>query len=776
MIKVVDMKSIVSVHKFTILCVVTVILSSPLVGATGEVALYHLDDNANDASGNGNHGTVYGGASWTSGQCNSALDFDGSNDYIQVPDSSSMDVTGSLSILAWIKKTDQSTTDVMANKKFAYDFATKTDGKLRVYIGTGSGWGSGFSGNTDVVDGNWHHVAFTYDDVNNELITYVDEVEDGSTIYTDSLGASTYDLYIGRDPGASRFNGRIDEVRIYNRVLSQSEVQAEMGCDGGMTTISCTGSSVHDCRGSSASVSSIDLVSAPSAAGAGDSITVRVDWTGWHWNDDNHFAFFMKPTSGGSWQYIDSCKTYQADSETNYYTMDCPITIPSDYNGEYYIRVTANDYQGYCEPGEAYADAEGETVITISISRTFISCTGETTHFCTDYHDSISSIDLISAPPEADAEDTITLQVDWDGWHYTDDNIFAFFMKPVSGSSWEYVDSCTTYQDDSGTNYYTMDCLVTIPSDYAGDYYIKVTANGYGGYCEPGETGIDAESDGSTIITITGVLTAGETVSGNGNTYYKYTADPATPVYITLTMGGSDDYDLYVKWDGSVPGPDNWDCRPLYDVGTTEVCRSESISGTIHIYVDEYYSLEGFQIRVDQGGKMCIDKLWSPKYWTSANELYRTSDHVAYRQSFKWDTEHLNALIESDRTSYEYEIRRPYTPDVWDALWYEFPTCYMAYTSNIPNDDPWVTEESDLGLCELCSEFPAISCDEEFATVTRYSEHAPPFDTAHWYYVEVQFIRKDPDWTIDMQTESEAGKITWPPTWTCKMTVEKETS
>jgi len=272
-----------------------------------------------------------------------------------------------------------------------------------------------------------------------------------------------------------------------------------MECGGGTTTISCTGNSVHDCRGSSASVSSINVVSAPSVAGAGDSINVRVDWTGWHWDDDNHFAFFMKPTSSGSWQYIDSCKSYQADEDIgNKYTMDCPITIPSDYNGDYYIRVTANDNYGYCEPGESNVDAEGETVITVS--RISISCTEDSSHSCSS-HDSVSSIDLVSAPPSGSPGDSIVVGVDWTGWHWTDENHFALFMKPTSGGSWEYVDSCYTYQDDSGTNYYTMDCDMSVPSKYsAGTYYLGVTANDDYGYCEPGESGVDAE--GQTTIEV----------------------------------------------------------------------------------------------------------------------------------------------------------------------------------------------------------------------------------------------------------------------------------
>ena len=130
-------------------------------------------------------------------------------------------------------------------------------------------------------------------------------------------------------------------------------------------SLSCTGDPSHSCS-SYDSVSSIDSVSTVSQANPGDTITVTVDWTGWHWGDPNHFAFFMKLTSGGSWEFVDSCSTFKSDSNVgNHYTMDCPITVPSGYSGNYYIRVTANDYGGYCNPGESGVDAEGSTTIII---------------------------------------------------------------------------------------------------------------------------------------------------------------------------------------------------------------------------------------------------------------------------------------------------------------------------------------------------------------------------------------------------------------------------
>src|SRR3989344_8994034 len=81
---------------------------------------------ANDSSGNGNTGAISGGATYTTGGIPatpgnvSALTFDGVDDYVQVPDAAALDVTGVLSISAWVK-TSNAGTQILARKTFAYE-------------------------------------------------------------------------------------------------------------------------------------------------------------------------------------------------------------------------------------------------------------------------------------------------------------------------------------------------------------------------------------------------------------------------------------------------------------------------------------------------------------------------------------------------------------------------------------------------------------------------------------------------------------------------------
>lgn len=76
---------------------------------TGDIAgLWHFDEGSGttvmDSSGNGNNGSIYG-ANWTTGKIGSAIYFNGTNDYVEIPDDSSLDITGNITIIAWINET-----------------------------------------------------------------------------------------------------------------------------------------------------------------------------------------------------------------------------------------------------------------------------------------------------------------------------------------------------------------------------------------------------------------------------------------------------------------------------------------------------------------------------------------------------------------------------------------------------------------------------------------------------------------------------------------------
>jgi PKD repeat protein len=96
----------------------------------GLVAYYPFNGNANDESGNGNHGVVHGAslASDRFGKFNSAFKFDGLESYIEIPDSSSLDFTSEFSLSVWVNSNTQSTDKytvggIILNKEFSYELA-----------------------------------------------------------------------------------------------------------------------------------------------------------------------------------------------------------------------------------------------------------------------------------------------------------------------------------------------------------------------------------------------------------------------------------------------------------------------------------------------------------------------------------------------------------------------------------------------------------------------------------------------------------------------------
>ncbi|MHA1288403.1 MAG: LamG domain-containing protein, partial [Candidatus Thorarchaeota archaeon] len=181
------------------------------------------DANASNSDG-------YTIPSLVDGKFRKALTFDGVDDYVDLGISDSLNITDAITIEAWVKTNSVSVGGyIEANghsfsqsKGHSIDF---TSSKVRFDIGNGTASGSVSSDNT-IIDGNWYHVAGTWDGSTVKL--YVNGIQQSTTaslagpiVYTGGnqiIGA----LY----SGGGFFNGTIDEVRIWNRTLSPEEINA----------------------------------------------------------------------------------------------------------------------------------------------------------------------------------------------------------------------------------------------------------------------------------------------------------------------------------------------------------------------------------------------------------------------------------------------------------------------------------------------------------------------------------------------------------------------
>ena len=217
--------------------VTTSITTTTSVTGGGDLVVYYpFNGSADDKSGRGNHGTV-SGASLTSDRddnANSAYSFDGDNDYIEVSDHDTLDLTGEFTITAWVKPESSygqesfnhidvvSKWGIAGEGEAAYLLGVNSSGKVVVF--THNGYANSEHESTGTIPaGSWSHIVGVREGTT--LKVYINGVIDSS--YSDSLAPqnSTLNLAIGQLPeGGNNFHGCIDEVRIYNRALSSSEI------------------------------------------------------------------------------------------------------------------------------------------------------------------------------------------------------------------------------------------------------------------------------------------------------------------------------------------------------------------------------------------------------------------------------------------------------------------------------------------------------------------------------------------------------------------------
>ena len=209
----------------------------------GLVAAFGFDEGTGsttaDASGNGNVGTI-SGAAWTpAGRFGQALSFDGTNDWVTVADSASLDLTTGMTVEAWVRPTTLTGWRTVLLKErsggLAYSlYAHNNDPNPAVTIHRATqpieDWVSGAG---PLALNAWTHLAGTYDGTTLRL--YVNAQQVSSRLLSGAMFTSTDPLRIGGNaPWGEYYSGLLDEVRLYNRALSQAELQSDMNTAVGL--------------------------------------------------------------------------------------------------------------------------------------------------------------------------------------------------------------------------------------------------------------------------------------------------------------------------------------------------------------------------------------------------------------------------------------------------------------------------------------------------------------------------------------------------------------
>ncbi len=202
---------------------------------SGLVAAYSFNAGSGaslaDVTGKGHTGTISGAVWSTGGHTGGALSFDGVNDWVTVADAADLDLTNGMTLSAWVRPsgagTDWQTIMLKESPGFmAYALYADTDSNRpsgHVVVGSDLD----VRGTAALASNTWTHLTASYDGANLRL--YVNGNQVASRAVTGSMGASTRPLRIGgNNTWAEWFGGLIDDLRIYNRALTPSEVQADM--------------------------------------------------------------------------------------------------------------------------------------------------------------------------------------------------------------------------------------------------------------------------------------------------------------------------------------------------------------------------------------------------------------------------------------------------------------------------------------------------------------------------------------------------------------------
>lgn len=206
---------------------------------SGNVLLVHLNEasgNLNDSSGLGNNGRVYGATYGATGKFENALSFDGSNDFADFGNAASLRITGNVTLSQWVKfnqiptgttvyatldKNEAGGYGIIANEQIAGGL-----GRLVTYFHVGGAYKNVGVNLTSLSAGVWYHVAATYNGTG--VAFYLNGNLTESVAASGSItDVASYNLTIGANPGPAYnefFNGMIDEVGVWNRSLSSSEI------------------------------------------------------------------------------------------------------------------------------------------------------------------------------------------------------------------------------------------------------------------------------------------------------------------------------------------------------------------------------------------------------------------------------------------------------------------------------------------------------------------------------------------------------------------------
>ena len=219
----------------------------------GIVSHWKLDEGsgiiAHDSVGS-NHGTIHG-AMWTSGQVAGALNFDGDQDYVSIPDSDSLTPT-EITLSFWVNNRGGQNAGIYKWASCPWEPASpgnsrayalqvsNSDKKVWLLVHSGVNTYDDLGSNSSVPVNEWHHLTATFH--GGDAAIYIDgQLDRSARMSVSSIMNDAQPLtvggaweYCGADSFEGEFNGTIDEIMIFSRALSAQEVEGlyQIGLSG----------------------------------------------------------------------------------------------------------------------------------------------------------------------------------------------------------------------------------------------------------------------------------------------------------------------------------------------------------------------------------------------------------------------------------------------------------------------------------------------------------------------------------------------------------------
>ncbi len=219
-------------HYLTSLMLVLVftVISMGQVTDPNLVAWWKLDEAIDsvtyDETDYWNDGILYGNPEWVDGRIGNALYFDGVDDYVDCGNADSVNITGQITMAAWINTSTAGNNAHQhylgkGNNSYCIKHNSWNNLEVVIYIG---GWKVATYGVDDSFNNLWHHMVGTYD--GGQIKLYVDGELLATTNQTGAIATNADPVRIGTRDGTRWYHtGGIDDARLYNRAISAVEVK-----------------------------------------------------------------------------------------------------------------------------------------------------------------------------------------------------------------------------------------------------------------------------------------------------------------------------------------------------------------------------------------------------------------------------------------------------------------------------------------------------------------------------------------------------------------------